>query len=657
MNRIVRPPGARRFAPAGLFPGILLLALAAALPSAAAEKEKEKECQDCHAGQDRKAPVVKPDPASPHAELECAECHSGVTQPCHKGMKVQPCRTCHDDQASALAGASHAAKLVQAVAKGAEGKEKADPAGVCRSCHSEPVHAIRKAKDPESPVSRGKVAAGCLTCHGKDQAIAVQDYLDSIHRAAVASGKLDGATCIDCHGSHAIDHSQNPKSRAYRLNIPATCGHCHKDEKAQYLDSIHWKSVQKGFREPPVCTDCHGEHGIRSRKDPDSPVFAGNVTKTCAACHALERLTTKFMIKSDRVESFKDSFHGLSMKLGDVRVAHCASFHGAHQIQPSSDPRSSTFPANLGKTCGGCHPGAAERFAIEKVHSSVGSPSHWLVGLVRTLYVWMIVLVVGGMVLHNLLDLRFKAVHGEPTRRRPGASPRFTVNERLQHACLALSFIVLAVSGFALKFPDSLFWWPFQGLSAGADVRRWSHRVAAGVFLALAVYHALYLLLTARGRAQLRALWPQVSDATDALRVVGLYLRGRGPRPTLPAFGYVEKAEYWALAWGSVIMTVTGAVLLFVNLSLSNLPLWGIDLAVTIHYMEAILAGLAILVWHGYWIVFDPEIYPLNLTFLIGEPRPAGWEVPHAPAPAPPVVPPAGGAAPDEAGKPPAAGA
>ena len=607
----------------------ILIALACAGTAAA----QDEPCLKCHDGGDPKAPVVRLDPAAAHGEMECQECHGEVKPPCRKGMKVAACRTCHDDQASNLAKSTHGTRLVKALsAKAPEGKP--GPDATCRSCHTEPPHAIPKANDPKSSVARGRVSEACLACHEKAGDIAVRGYRASIHHALVAAGKTEAATCIDCHGAHSIDHSQDPKSRAHHLNVPAACGHCHKKKKARYLESVHWKAAQQGFREAPVCTDCHGEHAILSEKDPASPVHAGNVTRTCAACHASERLASKFMIKADRVSSFQDSFHGLSMRLGDARVAHCASCHGAHAILPSSDPASRTNAANLGKTCGGCHPGAATRFAIEKVHTSSRDPSHWLVGLVGTVYVWLIVLTVGGMLLHNLLDLRYKAVRGEPYHRGPGPSPRLSVGERLQHAVLALSFIVLAVSGFALKFPESPFGWPFQLFASGAGVRRWSHRAAAGIFLALCLWHVLYLVMTARGRAQFRALRPRWEDVKDLGRVLRIYLGGKVPRPTLPAFAYPEKAEYWALVWGTAIMTVTGAVLLFVNLSLSRLPLWGIDLALTIHYMEAVLAGLAILVWHGYWVVFAPETYPLNLTFLIGEPRPPGGKAGEHPPPA-----------------------
>ena len=39
---------------------------------------------------------------------------------------------------------------------------------------------------------------------------------------------------------------------------------------------------------------------------------------------------------------------------------------------------------------------------------------------------------------------------------------------------------------------------------------------------------------------------------------------------------------------------------------------WAVDVALTIHYYEAILACLAIVVWHFYHVIFDPDVYPLN---------------------------------------------
>ena len=48
------------------------------------------------------------------------------------------------------------------------------------------------------------------------------------------------------------------------------------------------------------------------------------------------------------------------------------------------------------------------------------------------------------------------------------------------------------------------------------------------------------------------------------------------------------------------------------------IPRWWIDVATTVHYYEAILAALAILVWHFYQVIFDPDVYPVNFAFIDG---------------------------------------
>jgi hypothetical protein len=49
------------------------------------------------------------------------------------------------------------------------------------------------------------------------------------------------------------------------------------------------------------------------------------------------------------------------------------------------------------------------------------------------------------------------------------------------------------------------------------------------------------------------------------------------------------------------------------------MPRWIVDIALTIHYYEAILACLAILVWHFYHVIFDPDVYPANWAAFNGK--------------------------------------
>src|SRR5207302_7481635 len=91
------------------------------------------------------------------------------------------------------------------------------------------------------------------------------------------------------------------------------------------------------------------------------------------------------------------------------------------------------------------------------------------------------------------------------------------------------------------------------------------------------------------------------------------YLCGLSPKKArIGRFGYAEKMEYWAVIWGTIIMGVTGLMIWFKMDVTQFLPRWMVDVALTIHYYEAILACLAIVVWHFYHVIFDPDVYPLN---------------------------------------------
>ena len=88
----------------------------------------------------------------------------------------------------------------------------------------------------------------------------------------------------------------------------------------------------------------------------------------------------------------------------------------------------------------------------------------------------------------------------------------------------------------------------------------------------------------------------------------------RNWKPKIGRFGYAEKMEYWAVVWGTIIMGVTGLMIWFKMDVTHWLPRWAVDVALTIHYYEAILACLAIIVWHFYHVIFDPDVYPLNMA-------------------------------------------
>jgi cytochrome b subunit of formate dehydrogenase len=422
---------------------------------------------------------------------------------------------------------------------------------------------------------------------------------------------------------------------------------CHDGVVSQFRESVHGRALAAGIRNAPLCTDCHGEHDIISPKQDASPVNPSHVRDTCARCHGDVRLSRRFGLPSDRVISFDASFHGLAGRSGAQSVANCASCHGYHDILPSSDPKSKVSAKNLPATCGKCHAGAGSRFTLGPIHWLEGGREPAAVKWVRNLYVWMIPAVVGLMLLHNLADwfrkLRQLRLGSAETRQRANASlgrqpiaprtPEIRMYgiERLQHALLLTSFIVLAWTGFALKYPDQ--WWarPLLAWETWFPVRATIHRVAGAVMIAVSVVH-MTLLITNRGlRRHWVAMLPRVGDTREAVLNLAYLLGLRSQKPRISAHGYVEKAEYWAVVWGTAVMALTGVALWAVNYTLVWLPKSWLDVATAIHFYEAVLATLSILVWHFYFVIFDPEVYPMDAAWLTGES--ARVREPHQPAP------------------------
>ena len=71
-----------------------------------------------------------------------------------------------------------------------------------------------------------------------------------------------------------------------------------------------------------------------------------------------------------------------------------------------------------------------------------------------------------------------------------------------------------------------------------------------------------------------------------------------------------------AWAWLGIAVVI---ILWFPTIASKYLPGWSFSVAEVIHYYEAWLAFLAILVWHFFFVIFHPEVYPINLTFLRGK--------------------------------------
>ena len=510
------------------------------------------------------------------------------------GDAAPECTSCHE-QGQKLAKSAHAALT-------------------CDTCHESHEKVPHPANIPK-PV--------CVTCHA-DQA---GDYDKGVHGQARKGGNEGAPDCSLCHGSaHEL---LPPKSQAFRTAVPDTCGMCHTEVVDQFRASVHGQALARGI------TPGAAVHRLPWRaQDPQTHQRrqsgeCSHIRDTCGSCHGDVRLTRKFGMPSDRLVSFDSSFHGLAAKSGSQTVANCASCHGVHNILPSSDAKSMVNSKNLPKTCGKCHEGAGTRFAISQVHVAEGATEPAILKWVRQFYLLMIPVTIGLMLLHKggdwfrkLIRLRFRAQRpAAPGYAAPHGDHeiRMLPFERLQHAVLAISFLTLVWTGFALKYPDQ--WWarPLLLLEGARSMRSLIHRVAAAVFIAISVTHLISLIVSRKLRDHWKEMLPNANDPREALSGFA-YNLGLGEHPPVRSpHSYIEKAEYWAVVWGAIVMIASGTLLWANNLAMKLFPKVWLDIATSVHFYEAVLATLAIVVWHFYSIIFDPDVYPLNTAFLTGK--------------------------------------
>jgi formate dehydrogenase gamma subunit len=598
---------------------------------------KPVDCAACHenpGGKHRFHSRLAFSPVSAGEDTACSSCHGthavapvkSADFPFARARQTEACGRCHQPARAQFLASAHGQALAAGTAE----------APACLDCHRLPV--ARRPEDKLRIELKLAQTTLCESCHLKKSAVGertllgskfVSSFDQSVHGAALQRGIVDAANCVDCHGSHEMNQSMVAGSRVNKAHLPGTCARCHKTQTAEYNFSVHAVALRKGNLDSPVCTDCHGEHDILAHTNPDAPVYSRNVAQdVCASCHASIRLTKKYGLAADSFQTFSDSYHGLAARGGAATVVNCASCHSSHAIKSHLDPTSTTFKNNLAVTCGQCHTGVNQRFTTGRVHVSpnqrIESPIlYWIANL----YVVLIFLVIGGMTLHNLLDfihklLRKLAMEKGEIPEEPVAHRlylRLTVHERLQHAALALSFILLVLTGFMLRYPES--WWVvgIRSVSSSAFVARGLlHRLAGVVLIVAGLWHLGYLAFTPKGRRLFLDLLPAWRDLTDPWKVLRYNLGFAPEKPKFGRFSYIEKAEYWALIWGTVLMGVTGIILWFDNTSMGLLTKLGFDISRTVHFYEAVLATLAILVWHFYFVIFNPDIYPMNLAWLTG---------------------------------------
>lgn len=197
---------------------------------------------------------------------------------------------------------------------------------------------------------------------------------------------------------------------------------------------------------------------------------------------------------------------------------------------------------------------------------------------------------------------------------------RFAASQRIEHILLMVSFSMLCLTGLPQRYSSAGWAHAILGVFGGLQQARTVHHFFAVVLIAEALYHAVVVvceLILVRPRPT--AMLPGVRDARDGLASVAFLLGLRTEKPRYDRYDFRQKVEYWSVVWGTVVMSITGLILLFPVYATRFLPGVLLPASKIVHSYEAVLAFLAIVTWHLYIAHFAEGVLPFDSSIFTGK--------------------------------------
>jgi cytochrome b subunit of formate dehydrogenase len=164
----------------------------------------------------------------------------------------------------------------------------------------------------------------------------------------LAGSVHEGFGCDTCHATaHELTAADDD-----------ACAGCHDAAPETLAQSVHAEVVQ--------CQECHGDpHRIVPVAETDAPVSQVRQLKSCGGCHS-----------GPELEAYLGSVHARAMLVkGLISAPSCSDCHGAHDIWPRDDERSTFSRHNVPTTCGTCHLYILETWREQSAHGTA-----WLAG-------------------------------------------------------------------------------------------------------------------------------------------------------------------------------------------------------------------------------------------------------------------------------------
>lgn len=526
---------------------------------------------------------------------------------------------------------------------------------------------------PPSRISQANMDRTCGDCHE------VQERTKSLHfNAEESSPDPDASECFTCHLPHKGAFTRRGTiARTIAVQDDRHCADCHSDSTDDLAACTHGKPDKKPG-DHPGCGTCHG--GDPHKIKPIDAMTGRHKALLCMNCHSDAARMGRYGVDPDAVSSYEHSLHGKAlMRFGVAKSATCTDCHGYHRVLSSSNHESPTNERNVAATCGQCHKGAGRNFSVSgATHMRLKIAESPLLTLefvfFRVLLTGTMAFLLGligldlrrkvfatnrpqsGKLVATLVALSFLSVTASlvlGTLHHPGAEwamvacvfflvssfffyyargkhktrpkerlyQRLTLSQRAQHMCLAVSFTVLVLTGMPLKYAGVGWSEYLYLLFGGFEGARIAHRAAAVLLTGTWVWHFFFLLYRWRKAGySLRSwsMWPTSKDLRDLWGTVKYGLSLQKHRPSFDRFHFREKFDYFAVYWGMPVMVFSGAVLWFPVFFGNRLPDLAIGMAYIAHSEEALLAFLAIAIWHMYNVHLDPEHFPMSETWYSG---------------------------------------
>ncbi len=432
------------------------------------------------------------------------------------------------------------------------------------------------------------------------------------------------------------------------------CLLCH-DEPTYRRKGDNWAESEAPVSRCNVCHDArlpvdtrHYYWHVHARSIPARS--NKELIRVCAVCHSNEAIRAKYELP-DSTASYLASFHGKAALLGSVETAGCLDCHvgpmqNVHQIESHITPGAPTRMENLSDTCrtARCHPMAGKKVGSAAVHLEL-STSRGIEFFIAAIFVLMIIGTFGPSALLTVLHM-FQVVVGrhdpddaknhhraETLMAQPAGQKllkRFTVAQRLQHWVLVLTFFTLVLTGFPMKFAETIWARWLIDMFGGLRNARIIHRAAGALLLVgfafhFAIYVGSYILKqhkrTQKSYLRIFLTLPMLMNPSDFKKMGHyllylLFLRRR--RPQWGRFSLEEKFEYFGVLWGTVLLGVTGMFLWDDSFTTRYFPGRTLTVVTIIHSFEAYLAVLHVGIVHLANVLLAPGAFPCSPAMFTG---------------------------------------